>query len=84
MKLNFTFDFPEQCKTNLYIDGGSVIQSFLKEGLIDELIVATIPVLLGGGISLFGSLPNRVKLKLIDSTVLLNVMVKTHYQVEEA
>jgi len=39
---------------NLYIDGGNTIQSFLEEDLIDEMIITTIPVLLGDGISLFG------------------------------
>ncbi len=69
---------------NLYIDGGAVIQSFLKEDLIDELIVTTVPVLLGNGIPLFGSLPKHVKLKLIDSEILLNQLVKTRYQVVKA
>ena len=69
---------------NLYIDGGAVIQSFLNEDLIDELIVTTVPVLLGGGIPLFGSLPRQSKLKLIGSEVLLNQLVKTHYRVEKA
>ncbi len=69
---------------NLYIDGGAVIQSFLNEDLIDELILTTVPILLGEGISLFGCLPKRVKLKLIASDVLIDQLVKTHYQVEKA
>lgn len=69
--------------SNLYIDGGSLIQSFLKEGLIDKIIVTTLPVLLGKGISLFGDLPERVKLKLVSSEVLLNQLVKTHYEVQK-
>jgi len=32
-----------------YIDGGKVVQSFLAEDLIDELIVAKVPVLIGEG-----------------------------------
>lgn len=69
--------------TNLYIDGGSLIQSFLKEGLIDKIIVTTVPILLGEGISLFGNLPERVKLKFVDSEVLINQLVKTHYEVQK-
>lgn len=42
--------------THLYIDGGNVIQSFLQSNLIDEMIITTIPCLLGSGISLFGAL----------------------------
>jgi len=41
---------------NLYIDGGVNIQNFLKEDLIDEIIITTIPVLLGGGKPLFSKL----------------------------
>ncbi|MDR2516681.1 MAG: dihydrofolate reductase family protein [Spirochaetaceae bacterium] len=40
---------------DLYIDGGKTIQGFLAEDLIDEMIITTIPVILGGGISLFGA-----------------------------
>ena len=32
---------------NLYVDGGKVIQSFLKEDLIDEMIIYVAPVLMG-------------------------------------
>ncbi len=54
---------------NLYIDGGINIQNFLKEDLIDEMIITTIPVLLGGGIPLFGELPNRLNFECISSSV---------------
>jgi len=39
---------------HLYIDGGRTIRTFLEEDLIDEMIITTIPVLLGDGIPLFG------------------------------
>lgn len=38
----------------LYIDGGKTIQNFLREDLIDELIITLIPKILGGGFRLFG------------------------------
>ena len=34
---------------HLYIDGGLTIQSFLSAGLIDEIIITTIPIILGAG-----------------------------------
>jgi dihydrofolate reductase len=64
----------------LYIDGGALIQSFLSEDLIDELIITTIPILLGGGIPLFGKLHNRLKFRHIKIEVLINSLVKSYYQ----
>lgn len=51
----------------LYIDGGRLIQSFLREGLMTELTITTIPVLLGSGRALFGPLDSDVKLELVSS-----------------
>src|SRR5215217_2895797 len=47
---------------HLYIDGGVTIRGFLKAGLIQRLIITRIPVLLGSGIPLFGSLSRDVRL----------------------
>ncbi|MDA3852648.1 MAG: dihydrofolate reductase family protein [Bacteroidales bacterium] len=63
----------------LYIDGGRTIQSFLKEDLIDELIITTLPVLLGGGSSLFAELPHKMPFTLIKSEVLLDQMTQNTY-----
>lgn len=66
--------------SSLYIDGGSTIQSFLKEDLIDEISVSTIPILLGGGSSLFGDLIEPLQFDLVSSEVLVNQIVKTTYK----
>ena len=39
-----------------YIDGGLMVQSFLRAGLIDEITLTRVPVLLGSGKPLFGPL----------------------------
>jgi dihydrofolate reductase len=39
---------------NIYVDGGKTIQSFMALDMIDKLIITTIPIVLGGGIPLFG------------------------------
>jgi dihydrofolate reductase len=64
----------------LYIDGGTTIQNFLKEDLIDELIISTIPVLLGGGSPLFSELPKELKFELISTRTYLNQITQTHYK----
>src|SRR5207302_8004404 len=41
---------------HLYVDGGITIQGFLRAGLIQRLIITRVPVLIGSGVPLFGSL----------------------------
>ena len=53
----------EQGNERLYIDGGVTIQRFLAAGLITDLTITTIPVILGGGIPLFGRLDQDIALK---------------------
>jgi dihydrofolate reductase len=64
----------------LYIDGGTTIQSFLKEDLIDELTITTIPVLLGGGTSLFSVLTRELEFRLVESRIYLDEIVQNHYE----
>ncbi len=66
--------------SNLYIDGGKTIQSFLKEDLIDEMIITQIPVLLGGGASLFGELEQPLAFEHITTQIHLDALVQIHYQ----
>jgi dihydrofolate reductase len=68
--------------STIYIDGGKVIQSFLKEDLIDELIITTVPVLTGSGISLFDQLNNDLSFKHIQTSIYSNGLVKSHYERE--
>ncbi|MGW0393298.1 dihydrofolate reductase family protein [Streptomyces sp. NPDC003042] len=44
---------------NVYVDGGRIIQTFLREGLLDELTITTAPVLIGSGLALFGELAGQ-------------------------
>jgi len=64
---------------NLYIDGGKTIQSFLQLDRIDELIITTIPVLLGRGISLFGDLPAALSFEHKETTVHSGQLVMSRY-----
>ncbi|PCE62947.1 dihydrofolate reductase family protein [Sediminicola luteus] len=65
---------------NLYIDGGTTIQNFLRENLIDELIISRIPVLLGGGVPLFGNLPQLMAFDFVESTTYLNQITQCRYK----
>ncbi len=64
---------------NLYIDGGITVQNFLKEDLIDELIITQVPILLGGGKPLFGKLVSPLNFNHSSTVVLLKSLVQSHY-----
>lgn len=64
---------------NLYIDGGVTIQNFLKEDLIDEMIITTIPVLLGGGSPLFGDLESTLNFTCVKTETFLDAIVQNHF-----
>ncbi|WP_066757498.1 dihydrofolate reductase family protein [Crocinitomix algicola] len=70
----------KQGYTQLYIDGGSLITSFLQADLIDDLILSTIPVVLGKGIPLFSNLPKKREFDLIRATTYLNQITQRHYR----
>lgn len=87
--VSLTADDPEklvqrlsaQGLNHLYIDGGLTIQSFLAEGLIDEITITIIPILLGEGKPLFGPLPEDVKLEHISSQAFEFGFVQSKYHV---
>jgi dihydrofolate reductase len=64
---------------NMYIDGGKTIQSFLKENLIDEIIITRIPVILGNGISLFAEMDLEINFEHIETEIYNNSLVKSRY-----
>ena len=66
--------------TRLYIDGGATIQSFLKEDLIDDMTITIIPVLLGGGISLFSALPDEVGFECRGPEIYLDRIVQNRFR----
>jgi dihydrofolate reductase len=63
-----------------YIDGGKVIQSFLAEGLIDSLIIARVPVLIGSGVPLFGHLDADIGFDHVRTSVYENGLVRSYYK----
>jgi dihydrofolate reductase len=68
--------------SSIYVDGGKVIQGFLKEDLIDDMIISTVPMLIGNGISLFGFLSADLQFKHIKTDVQSNGLVRSYYKRE--
>jgi len=62
------------------VGGAKIIASFLKLGVVDEIITTVIPVLLGKGISLFQNIENETKLELV-KTEKYGQLVDLHYRV---
>ena len=64
---------------HVYVDGGITIQRFLRAGLVQRLIITRVPVLIGDGIPLFGSLPRDVRLRHVATQHYASGLVKTEY-----
>lgn len=65
----------------IYLDGGMLIQSGLREGLIDRMCITRIPVLLGDGLPLFGPLEEDLHLKHVDTKSFDSGLTQSTYQV---
>ena len=64
-----------------YIDGGQVIQAFLRDGLISDMTLTRIPILLGDGIPLFGPLDRDIDLRHVETKAYASGLVRSRYEV---
>lgn len=67
---------------HLYIDGGITIQRFLRAGLIQRLIITRVPVLIGEGIPLFGSLPHDIRLRHLATRHYPSGLAQSEYHID--
>ena len=66
---------------NIFCDGGAeIVNILMKNDLIDEYIISTIPVLLGNGIRLFDDFRKKSELKLLSSRSFASGLVQNHYR----
>jgi dihydrofolate reductase len=66
---------------HLYVDGGITIQEFLRAGLIQRLIITRVPVLIGDGVPLFGSLQHDIRLRHVATRYYPSGLVQSEYHV---
>lgn len=66
---------------HLYVDGGITIQGFLRAGLVQRLIITRVPVLIGDGVPLFGTLPRDIRLLHIATRHYQGGLVQSEYHV---
>ena len=64
-----------------YVDGGALIQSFLRAGLIEDMMISRVPVLIGSGLPLFGALDEDIALEHLATTWFPSGLVQSHYRV---
>lgn len=68
-------------KKVLLTGGGRLNSAFMKEGLVDELIINLEPCVLGKGVRIFSEGEFESKLKLIETKKLSSGIVQLHYLV---
>jgi len=64
-----------------YVDGGITVQRFLSAGMVQRITISRVPVLIGQGIPLFGSLPHDIHLRHIATRTYPTGLVKTEYEI---
>lgn len=64
----------------VYVDGGKVIQSFLAEGLIEDMVLTRIPVLIGDGLPLFGPTERDIALQHLETKAFPSGLVSSRYR----
>ncbi len=64
-----------------YVDGGRVVQSFVRLGLIRDFVLTTIPILIGDGVRLFGEIDRDIDLELLGSSSFKSGLLQTHYRI---
>jgi len=87
-KLAFSAAAPREAMAELarrgarrvYVDGGQVVQSFLRAGLIEDMVLTMVPVLVGAGRPLFGALPQDRDLALVASRSFPSGLVQSTYR----
>jgi dihydrofolate reductase len=66
---------------HIYVDGGITIQEFLRAGHIHQLTLTRVPVLIGEGIPLFGSVLCDIKLRHVGTRQYNTGLVTSKYEV---
>jgi dihydrofolate reductase len=66
---------------HIYVDGGVTVQGFLRAGLVQRMVITRVPVLIGEGIPLFGTLPHDVRLQHIVTRSYPSGLVQSEYAI---
>jgi dihydrofolate reductase len=73
-------DLPARGIHHVYADGGITIGRFIRACLLDEIVITRIPVLIGEGIPLFGTVTGDVPLEHLTTTAYPSGLVQSTYR----
>ena len=71
----------EQGWKRAYVDRGKIIQSFMREGFIADMTITIVPILIGEGKRMFGTLDADIDLQLLGSKSFPSGLVTSRYEV---
>jgi len=77
---NVIISFKEKEYKSIYVDGGQLIKSFMAKDMIDEMILSTVPIVLGSGKKLFDEPVGFQQYRLLAHEVFPNGIIKAKYQ----
>ena len=72
----------ENGKNIWLVGGGEIISMLLNHNLIDEMIITTIPVILGDGVPLFPNSPKESKWELLENQSYSNGVTQAIYKIK--
>lgn len=70
----------EQGVRHVYVDGGTLISQFLEAGLVDDMLLTSVPVLLGSGRPLFHRIGRSTPLRLVGTEEFPSGMLNRRYE----
>jgi dihydrofolate reductase len=77
-------EIKKSSKTDVYLCGGGLFAGWLlNHGLIDQLKLKLNPIILGGGVKLFGNSTNNAKWKLISNETFQDGLMFLTYNIEQ-
>ncbi len=82
--IGFTKDLLDNKHEKIWLVGGAeVIMAFLRNKMIDEIILSIIPIILGNGIPLFHTIDRQLKFSLQSHKTFPNDLVQLHYIIDK-
>jgi dihydrofolate reductase len=66
---------------HVYVDGGRLVQAFLAQKLIADMVITRVPVVIGAGRTLFGKVPADISMTHLKTVTFPSGLVQSHYRV---